>query len=150
MESKGKLNLDALHHRFVVLRHEVGQSFDRTGEDHLDWMFEQEDSTLQTWATPLIGNLQQEVTLAAQRLNDHRVEYLEFEGPISGGRGTVTRWLSGTYCLRFSGEQEIRLSLHWNDDGPHRAELRFYRMRVDDASCRELNWEGWRLRVSPC
>lgn len=28
---------------------------------------------------------------------DHRLMYLDYEGPLSGGRGAVTRWDSGTF-----------------------------------------------------
>jgi len=28
---------------------------------------------------------------------DHRLLYLEYEGPLSGGRGRVSRWDAGTY-----------------------------------------------------
>jgi hypothetical protein len=36
-------------------------------------------------------------TVDAQRIADHRLAYLEYEGPISGGRGTVRRLDGGSY-----------------------------------------------------
>lgn len=34
--------------------------------------------------------------LAAERLPDHRVDYLDYEGPVSQNRGNVRRLLGGT------------------------------------------------------
>jgi hypothetical protein len=36
---------------------------------------------------------------------DHRIAYLEYEGPVSGGRGTVTRWDAGTFDGDISGAE---------------------------------------------
>lgn len=36
-------------------------------------------------------------TVVARRLTDHRIGYLEEEGPLSGGRGEVLRIDAGTY-----------------------------------------------------
>ena len=35
--------------------------------------------------------------IAAEPLPDHRRLYLDYEGPVSGNRGSVERWDSGTY-----------------------------------------------------
>jgi len=37
--------------------------------------------------------------LAARRLPDHRRHYLDYEGPLSGDRGSVARWDAGHYTL---------------------------------------------------
>lgn len=63
---------------------------------HWDFMLEA-DGTLRTWTLeepPAAGR-----AVAAQTLADHRIEYLDFEGPVSGGRGTVRRWDRGTFEL---------------------------------------------------
>lgn len=46
------------------------------------------------------------------QLPDHRSSYLEYEGPVSGGRGTVSRVESGTYeVLRESADElSVRLT----------------------------------------
>jgi hypothetical protein len=78
--------------RFVVLRHEFPA--DNPRGSHWDVMFETEGA-LRTWAIsrmPDEGEPQ-----AADALADHRLEYLSYEGPVSGERGSVTRWDSGTY-----------------------------------------------------
>jgi hypothetical protein len=43
----------------------------------------------------------------AQALPEHRVAYLDYEGPISGGRGAVTRWDAGTYQVESQSETSL-------------------------------------------
>jgi len=38
-------------------------------------------------------------TVPAERLADHRLDYLNYEGPLSGDRGSVLRLESGSYCV---------------------------------------------------
>jgi hypothetical protein len=77
--------------RFVVLLH---TGF---GEDHYDLMFEREDRTalrtIRVARWPIVGET------AARSLPDHRLAYLDYEGPVSGGRGTVRRVARGQYTL---------------------------------------------------
>jgi len=77
--------------RFVVLFH------DGTGDPHFDLMLETSPgSRLATWrspAWPITG------PTTLEQLADHRREYLEYEGPISGGRGSVRRIESGTFSI---------------------------------------------------
>jgi len=35
--------------------------------------------------------------IAAEAIGDHRVAYLDYEGPLSGGRGTVVAWDRGDF-----------------------------------------------------
>jgi hypothetical protein len=78
--------------RFVVLRHEFPADHPRGA--HWDVMFEI-DGALRTWA---IGRMpDQGEPQSADALADHRLEYLTYEGPVSGERGSVTRWDAGTY-----------------------------------------------------
>ena len=44
-------------------------------------------------------------------LPDHRPDYLEYEGPISGGRGTVSRWDHGTYQIESESAGELAIVL---------------------------------------
>lgn len=99
--------------RFVVLRHESPRGL------HWDFML-QRGETLATWA--LAREPEAGMPIAAEALPDHRLAYLEYEGPISGGRGTVTRWDWGSFepvrwddlqvLIRLSGTRllgEVRL-----------------------------------------
>jgi hypothetical protein len=78
--------------RFVILEHEL-PSGERRGT-HWDLMLEQTDG-LRTWAletAPARG-----VRIAAEELPVHRREYLDYEGPVSGNRGSVAGWDRGDF-----------------------------------------------------
>ncbi len=83
---------------YVILTH------DTSGGRHWDFMLEVGD-TLATWSLeePPDSNR----PICAEALPDHRTAYLEYEGPISGDRGSVTQWDRGTYQLRRHDEQRL-------------------------------------------
>jgi len=73
--------------RFVILEHDHPFL-------HWDFMLEA-GAVLRTWrllAEPLPGR-----TVEAEALGDHRLAYLDYEGPVSGNRGSVRRWDAGTF-----------------------------------------------------
>ena len=74
--------------RFVILEHDHPAL-------HWDLMLER-GGALQTWrlARP---PLRPHAAILAAALPDHRLAYLDYEGPVSGDRGTVTRWDRGEY-----------------------------------------------------
>ena len=74
--------------RFVILQHDGPQGL------HWDFMLES-GAALATWA--LTESPDAAHPIAAWSLPEHRPAYLGYEGPVSGGRGTVTRWDEGTY-----------------------------------------------------
>lgn len=81
--------------RFVILRHEPGPQ--STRPLHWDLLFEFGDS-LRSWAVerePVRGQ-----SIPALQLPDHRHAYLDYEGIVSGGRGTVAAWDRGEFLLR--------------------------------------------------
>ncbi len=92
--------------RYVVLRHEIPHSA-RAGV-HWDLMLEC-DGVLRTWALALEPTANREIT--AESLPDHRLDYLEYEGPISGNRGEVRQWDQGQYEMQSDTENEIRLAI---------------------------------------
>lgn len=71
--------------RFALLAHDYPTP-------HFDLMLER-DGTLRTWRIALIPKLGE--TLTAEAIGDHRLDYLDYEGPVSGNRGTVRRIDSG-------------------------------------------------------
>jgi hypothetical protein len=77
--------------RYVVLHHE-GLS-----EPHFDLMFESaDDSLLATWRAnewPIHHGS------VLTKLADHRRAYLDYEGPLTGDRGSVKRVTAGTFLL---------------------------------------------------
>ena len=83
--------------RFVILRH------DDTRGGHFDLMFEVGD-VLKTWA--LTQPPQTGIKIECKTLADHRLAYLDYEGPLSGGRGTVARWDCGTFSIEHQNDAE--------------------------------------------
>lgn len=81
--------------RFVILRHEV------SGAVHFDLMLEipgqEKLRTLQLAKWPLAPG----ESCPSTELAPHRAEYLDYEGEVSGNRGTVTRIAQGTWTGDF-------------------------------------------------
>ena len=73
--------------RFVVLEHDWPTR-------HWDFMLEVGD-VLQTWRLPTAPAVGAEIR--AENIFDHRLMYLDYEGPISRDRGSVMRWDAGSY-----------------------------------------------------
>jgi hypothetical protein len=88
--------------RFVILEH------DHPRGRHYDFMLEVGD-VLRTWslAEPPASGVEQ----PAELLPDHRLAYLDYEGPVSGDRGAVVRWEMGTYRLIEQGDQAMVVEL---------------------------------------
>lgn len=76
-----------MRRRFVILEH-----------DHpfLHWdLLLEEECSARTWRLlrkPCLGE-----SIAAEPLPDHRLMYLDYEGVVSGDRGSVKRITAGTY-----------------------------------------------------
>jgi hypothetical protein len=80
--------------RFVVLHHELPPGAARSS--HWDLMFEVAGA-LRTWAIETPPKEWQAGEALA--LPEHRLAYLDYEGPVSGDRGAVTRYDAGDYCV---------------------------------------------------
>ncbi len=79
-----------MHARFVILHHVLPDG------EHWDLMLERDEALL-TWRLvrePVDGS---SLPIQAERLGDHRKAYLNYEGPVSGGRGSVRRVDAGTF-----------------------------------------------------
>jgi hypothetical protein len=87
--------------RFVILEHD---------HPHLHWDLMLEAGTaLRTWRLaqpPRHGE-----SIAAIALLDHRLLYLDYEGPISGDRGRVSRWEHGTFTAQVGDEKQLVVHL---------------------------------------
>jgi len=91
--------------RFVVLEHDHPNL-------HWDLMLEQADG-LRTWRLaefPTVGR-----TVGAELTFVHRSVYLEYEGPVSGDRGTVKRVLSGVF--EWERDEDERVEARWPGGG---------------------------------
>jgi hypothetical protein len=113
--------------RFVVLTHDHPVL-------HWDLMLERGEA-LRTWRlaqAPAPG-----VAIAAEALPDHRRKYLDYEGPVSGDRGTVVRWDAGTYAEFHETPDAVTAVV----DGA-RVKGTITLQRADDGS-------GWRFLLQP-
>jgi hypothetical protein len=64
---------------------------------------------LKTWALPQTP--QPGLVIVCEALSDHRLAYLDYAGPISGGRGAVTRWDHGTFSIERQSDKEWAVEL---------------------------------------
>jgi hypothetical protein len=112
--------------RFVLLYHVCPPGFQRPS--HWDLMIEAEGA-LRTWSLAELPSGWQAAQLAtaavdancpaaaagdavsAAQLADHRLAYLEFEGPLTGGRGQCRRIDRGTYTMESTSPQRLRCQL---------------------------------------
>ena len=88
--------------RFVVLEHDHPMR-------HWDLMLEHGE-VLRTWRLAEPPRAGEPITATATF--DHRLVYLEYEGPISGGRGRVIRCESGTFTWQVQNNDRVEVRLH--------------------------------------
>lgn len=119
--------------RFVVLYHECPG--DRPRPSHWDFMLEA-GGALRTWALSCAPDgLTEQV---ADELPDHRIAYLDYEGPVSGDRGQVTRWDTGDFRWQLDESEIVVIELNG-------ARLRGSATLVRDTN----NLQRWRFSWSP-
>ncbi len=98
----------------VVLRHTYPGSAE---PPHLDWLLARSLSANEGLISFRVLQRPDEVPpespIAAIRMSDHRAMYLEYEGPISGNRGQVTRAASGLVQWRCLGENSMNCNVTW-------------------------------------
>jgi hypothetical protein len=88
--------------RFVVLEHDWPQP-------HFDFLLEV-GGVLRAWrllSEPANGD-----EVAAEVNFAHRLLYLDYEGPLSGDRGSVRRWDAGTFEWVVDGSDRAEVELH--------------------------------------
>ncbi|MGI9427580.1 MAG: DNA polymerase ligase N-terminal domain-containing protein [Bythopirellula sp.] len=102
--------------RFVLLRHECPADFEKPS--HWDFMLEAGGS-LRTWEmrqlpsawARIFGDSSEEQSVQLVELADHRLAYLDYEGPLSGSRGRVQRCDDGTYELLEETSRRLKVRL---------------------------------------
>ncbi len=111
--------------RFVILSHDWPAP-------HWDFLVEA-GAVLRAWrlrGEPRVGR-----AVPAEPNADHRLLYLDYEGPLSGGRGSVVRWDAG--------------SCAWLADGPERVALELCGARIAGRAVVEREpGGGWVFRVT--
>jgi hypothetical protein len=111
--------------RFVILEHDHPTR-------HWDLMLEA-GAVLRTWRLTTPPEPGREVEAIPSF--DHRLLYLDYEGPVSGNRGTVRRWDAGTF--------------EWETETPERAEFRLDGSRVAGPAILQRHGSTWSLTVLP-
>src|SRR5947209_3738859 len=86
---------------YVILEHDYPQG-------HWDFMLES-GSLLRTWR--LVERPRAGCTVPATATFDHRLLYLDYEGPVSGGRGQVVRWDTGDFTWLEQTSARVIVSL---------------------------------------
>jgi hypothetical protein len=111
--------------RFVILEHDYPKL-------HWDLMLEA-GAALKTWRLAKPPETRGE-NIEAVPLPEHRLDYLDYEGPVSGARGNVKRWDGGTYELLA-------------DDASHAVRVLLHGQRVQGAAAIECQESRWVFRV---
>jgi hypothetical protein len=115
--------------RFVILEHDHPTR-------HWDLMLEA-GPVLRTWrlsTPPQPGR-----SVEAIPSFDHRLIYLDYEGPVSGNRGTVRRWDAGTFAWETNTPEQIAVHLA----GVHVAGLASLRQHGPEWSLTVEEDRGW-------
>lgn len=117
--------------RFVVQRHQAS---------HLHYDFRLElDGVLKSWAVPKGPSEDAAVRRLAVQVEDHPVDYIDFQGtiPAGYGAGTVDIWDHGTFDLQERTPDKLHFILHGERlHGPYAL------VRTDDTK----NWLLMKLR----
>lgn len=95
--------------RAVLLLHRLPD-----GSEHFDWMIEPPGEArgalgLVTFRVDKWGGSR----FTAERLSDHRREYLDYEGPVSGNRGEVRRVARGEVAWQVLDAHRASLTIAW-------------------------------------
>lgn len=90
----------------VLLRHDLPD-----GSWHYDWMIERPGDAARGLVTFRTGMRVDEVVggFEVERLTDHRRAYLEYEGKVTGGRGTVRRVAEGRVVAWVEEGEQVRV-----------------------------------------
>jgi hypothetical protein len=112
--------------RFAVLAHDHPTP-------HWD-LFLESGPALRSWR--LLAPLAVAAEVPAEPMADHRLLYLDYDGPVSGGRGTVIRVDAGTF--------------EWQLDGPDRVVVLLAGTRFSGLLTVSQGPAGWSARLESC
>lgn len=126
---------------FVLLWHAGGPI-----EDHVDWLCATDpagDHPLQTWRlVDRLDALAEGDETEATPLPPHRSRYLDYEGPVSDGRGTVRRLAAGMLMDAPVPIADGTLLLRWTT-GPEAGRSQRLRVVRHETKSWKLVCEGW-------
>ncbi|MEE9131612.1 MAG: hypothetical protein V3T84_16475 [Phycisphaerales bacterium] len=126
--------------RTVQLLHELPD-----GTSHVDWMIARDRAgrePLISFRLPRrIDELKPGQCMAAERIADHRPAYLDYEGRVSGERGSVRRLAWGTVVSERRQRSSWNLEIRWHDRGDGMAMIR-QRLRLEPLEAGATAWEA--------
>ncbi len=91
--------------RFVIQKHV------RQHDVHWDFMIEQ-DNCLQTWRIAVSPDKLSQEPAHAERIPDHPLRFLTYEGPVNKGKATVAIADCGTYRIIENDKRNITLEMN--------------------------------------
>lgn len=91
------------------------------GSSHIDWLIAQNDANEQGELITFrlncrLDKVKNGQSILAERIADHRWAYLEYQGPISGNRGVVSRVAKGVITSQKHDESIWRIEICWEND----------------------------------
>ena len=110
--------------RFVILTHDWPTP-------HWDYLVES-GSVLRAWR--LLAEPVAETDIPAEPNFDHRLFYLDYEGPLTDGRGSVSRWDAG--------------ECEWLADTADRVEVELRGAKLAGRAMIRRTADGWAFRVT--
>jgi hypothetical protein len=88
--------------RFAVLTHD---------HPYLHWdLLLEHGEACRTWRLPMTPDAPGE--LSAEAIADHRLMYLDYEGPVGTDRGSVSQWDSGTFQWLVCSDDYCAIRVH--------------------------------------
>ena len=125
----------------VILRHSLPD-----GSSHFDWLLAVEPRGVRPLVTFRMEQRVDVLTfddncapLAAVSIGHHRPAYLNYEGPVSGDRGEVSRMASGVIeSWVFRNERHWRMAVQWVD-AARRDARQFLVLRAQESGM--MHWE---------
>jgi hypothetical protein len=115
--------------RFVIQKHI------RKTDVHFDFMIEQGDC-LQTWRIDTAPDKFTDDAVHAQKIPDHPLRFLTYEGPVNEGKATVQIADSGTYRILEKDKSNITLDMNG-------------KILKGKFSLKHTNGDQWKLKRTP-
>jgi len=87
------------------------------GSSHFDWLIARPGCPGDSLLSYRVGTRPDDPgcsALTAEPIPDHRPFYLTYEGPITGGRGTVSRLARGTLAGAQLARDRVVLEIRWD------------------------------------
>jgi len=91
--------------KFVIQEHK------KEGDVHWDLMLES-DGFLETYRLDLPPEEIASRPANAQKIFDHPIKFLTYEGPVNEGKGSVSISEAGTYCVAKKTDETIEMNLN--------------------------------------